>query len=107
MGARVTVSSGFFAGNALVAEADACLAMTFGAGPVCKAGGTANTLGSYLGRGKRLAAHLDLNTMSLHSEAQVPTRELPRPSASVPTRTAEPALAGSRAPEYEGNEPPV
>jgi hypothetical protein len=107
MGARVTVSSGFFARNALVAEADACVAMTFGAGPVCKDGGTANTLGSYLGRGKRLAAHLDLNTMSLHSEAQVPTRELPRPSASVPTRTVEPALAGSRAPEYEGNEPPV
>jgi hypothetical protein len=69
---EVRVTSGFLARNLVVAaEADHCLAMTFGEGPKVKDGGTAHTMTAFLKKGVGTSWHFDLNTLKLHEGAIV------------------------------------
>lgn len=66
------VTHGFHARNLLVAQADHCLAMTFGDGKQLKDGGTAHTMRAFLERPNHGEAyHLDLNTLKLWKGATV------------------------------------
>lgn len=63
---KTSVSAGFFERNALMAEADALIALTFGRCATVKDGGTMNTCKSYLYRIKKsravnLGYHIDLS----------------------------------------------
>lgn len=68
----IRVTHGLHARNHFVAQADHCLAMTFGDGRQLKDGGTAHTMGLFLSRPERgQSFHLDLHTLRLHPGALV------------------------------------
>ena len=70
--AKVTVTHGFKQRNSLVAQADHCLAMTFGDGPLLKDGGTADTMGKFLARpGHGNSYHFDLTAMRFYVGARI------------------------------------
>jgi hypothetical protein len=84
-GATVVITPGLFERNALVAKADAVIALTFGRGKELKDGGTAHTAEAYLrncGRVSKapLAFHIDLHAGELHEGMEIPkpTPKLPR-----------------------------
>jgi hypothetical protein len=75
-GAEVIVGKGFFARNALVAQSDIILAMTFGEKEWLKDGGTAHTMMTYLNRVKKhgffdKSFHYDLNSGEIFCGARV------------------------------------
>jgi hypothetical protein len=70
-GCKVSVSAGFFARNSLVADVDACIALTFGERALLKDGGTADTMRKFLARGAGPSVHVDLHDFSAYSPARV------------------------------------
>ena len=75
-GAEVHVAKGFYARNALVAQSDAILAMTFGDHEWVKDGGTAHTVLTYLNRVRKYgffdkSFHYDLNSGEIFCGARV------------------------------------
>lgn len=82
-GASIFIGRGFFARNALVAQSDIILAMTFGNKEWVKEGGTANTLMVYLNRVRKYgffdkSFHYDLNSGEIFCGARVKTPEEPK-----------------------------
>lgn len=75
-GAETRVCNGFYARNALVAQSDIILAMTFGDKEWLKEGGTAHTMQTYLNRVKKYgffdkSFHYDLNCGEVFLGARV------------------------------------
>lgn len=75
-GAEIVVGKGFYARNALVAQSDVILAMTFGDKNWVKEGGTSHTIMTYLNRVKKQnifdkSFHYDLNSGDIHMGAGV------------------------------------
>lgn len=68
---KVSVSAGFFARNSLVADVDACVALTFGDRALLKDGGTADTMRKFLARGIGRSVHVDLHRFEAFSPARV------------------------------------
>lgn len=68
----VSIGKGFFDRNSAIAEkADVCIALTFGDKAVLKDGGTADTMGKFLKKGKGKSFHIDLHTMTVYSPAVI------------------------------------
>lgn len=77
-GAETHVCKGFYARNAMVAQSDIILAMTFGDREWLKDGGTAHTMQTYLNRVKNYgffdkSFHYDLNSGEIFCGARVKT----------------------------------
>ena len=75
-GAEIYVAKGFYARNALVAQSDIILAMTFGDHEWVKDGGTAHTILTYLNRVRKYgffdkSFHYDLNSGEIFCGARV------------------------------------
>lgn len=75
-GAETYVCKGFYARNAMVAQSDVILAMTFGDKEWLKEGGTAHTVMTYLNRVKKYgffdkSFHYDLNSGDIFCGARV------------------------------------
>jgi len=75
-GAEIHVAKGFHARNALVAQSDIILAMTFGNAEWVKEGGTAHTVLTYLNRVRKhgffdKSFHYDLNSGEIYCGARV------------------------------------
>lgn len=80
-GAETCVCKGFHARDAMVAQSDAILAMTFGDREWLKEGGTAHTMMTYLNRVKKYgffdkSFHYDLNSGDIFCGAKVHTEDI-------------------------------
>ena len=80
-GAEIHIGKGFYARNALVAQSDIILAMTFGDQEWVKDGGTAHTVMTYLNRVRKhgffdKSFHYDLTSGEIFAGARVKSEEL-------------------------------
>jgi hypothetical protein len=70
-GCSMTVLQGFSARNSAVAQADHCIALTFGERALVKSGGTAETMKQFLARRSGRSVHIDLHTFEAFSPARL------------------------------------
>ena len=70
-GCSLRVTPGLHARNKQVAQADHCIALTFGQGGLVADGGTAFTMGLFLRKGIGTSVHVDLNSFQAFSPARV------------------------------------